>query len=401
MNFLNDLIEKNLNKYGEKTYVSERKDNNWECILYKDFISMVKNIATTLLNLNMSGKKIAILSDNSAKYIACDLAVMSYVGTIVNINTFINENTLRVIVNKVHPDLFVYSSKYKDLLDDLNIANKYDIDTLCSCNSNLNYDLSTSYLDESKCIKTLFTSGTTGDPKAVMLSLKNIKSCIGNFENRLKFCDSDIFYLFLPMCHAYGGIYNALYSFMYGASIYLCGDKKKMFDEILTINPTIVCCVPIIFERIFEKYGENIKSAFGKNIRCLFCAGADFNFGLKKLFKSNFNLIEAYGLSETTSVISEEYLNEKIDKSVGTIYENMTVKIIDADSDGYGEIAVKGDNVFIGYDGDMDIYKKCFTTDGFFKTGDIGKICGNRIFFKNRKNSNNKLANGTFKNRII
>ena len=234
-----------------------------------------------------------------------------------------------------------------------------------------------------------------------MLSLNNIISCIDCFEKRLKFCDCDIFYLFLPMYHAYGGIYNFLYSFMYGASIYLCSDKKKIFDEILTINPTIVCCVPIIFERIYSKYGENVKKVFGKNIRCIFCAGANFDFKLKKIFKSNFNLIEAYGLSETTSVISEEYLNDDIDESVGTIYESIQVKILDADLDGYGEIAVKGDNVFIGYDGDMDIYKQCFTTDGFFKTGDIGKICANKIFYKYRKGTNNKLINGTFKNRII
>ena len=148
MNFLSDMIEKNLNKYSSKPYVFEKEYNSWKSISYKDFIHRVKNIAATLLNLNMLGKKIAILSDNSANYMACDLAVMAYVGTVVNLNTFINENTLRVILNKVHPDLFIYSNKYEYLLNSLNITNKCDIDILCSYNSDFDTGFSFHYLNE-------------------------------------------------------------------------------------------------------------------------------------------------------------------------------------------------------------------------------------------------------------
>ena len=96
--------------------------------------------------------------------------------------------------------------------------------------------------------------------------------------------------------------------------------------------------------------------------------------------------MEAYGLSETTSLISLEYSYNKDDfDSVGTIFENQMVRIDEPDEEGVGEITVKGDNIFIGYYNREDLYKSVFDEFGYFHTGDIGYVKENKLYLVGRK----------------
>lgn len=215
--------------------------------------------------------------------------------------------------------------------------------------------------------------------------------------------ENDSSYLFLPLSHTYGGIYNLLACLYFGMELYLCSDTDKIFEELPMVKPTIFCAVPLIYERVYamlgqevvkeaqvsknEAYIQKIKGMFGGNIKYLFCGGAKYNVEIRKFYKDiGFHILEAYALTETASSLSIEYWNSKSINSVGTIFEDIEVKFIDLDENGHGEILVKGDNVALGYYNNEKETRKVFDKDGYFHTGDIGyQDEDNQLFLVGRK----------------
>ena len=237
---------------------------------------------------------------------------------------------------------------------------------------------------ETSC-KVIFSSGTTGIPKGVMLCQRNMFASWENLLRRAHFDYTDVDYLFLPLNHTYAGICNFLYSVLSGMQIWLCSDTKKIFEEILEVRPTMFCAVPLIYERLYSVCLEknlNPVEVLGGRIRFLFCGGAYMKPEIRKYLKEcGLNLMEAYGLSETSSLISTEYSYSDDDfTSCGKIYEHLDVKISDD-----GEIIVKGDNIFNGYYQDKELTAKCFDKDGYFKTGDLGDIRDGKLYITGRK----------------
>ncbi len=105
-------------------------------------------------------------------------------------------------------------------------------------------------------------------------------------------------------------------------------------------------------------------------------------------------MMNAYALSETSSGFSIDYPGEEDMESVGTVFEDIDVVVLDPDEDGYGELAVKGDNIFIGYFNDEEATKAAFNEDGYFLTGDIGTVRNNKVYLRGRKDSQITLLNG-------
>ena len=171
--------------------------------------------------------------------------------------------------------------------------------------------------------------------------------------------------------------------------IYLCSDKNKIVEELLEVKPTILSTVPIFLEKIYlakRGKGISVKTLLGGRTRIVFCGGAILEPHLREMMaEEGITLLNAYGLSETASLISVEYSDEQEDGSVGTVFENQEVRIDEADENGVGEILVKGENIFIGYYGREDYYRKFFTEDGYFRTGDIGYLDGDKLFLTGRK----------------
>lgn len=218
----------------------------------------------------------------------------------------------------------IYGPEKKDIMEE--VATKYPDLLMISM--------------EDVCCKIVFSSGTTAMPKAVMLSKRNLFSGMESLYKRCPFNEEDVDYLFLPLSHTYGGIYNFLYSMVFGFSIYLCSDIKSLAGELLEVNPTLFCGVPVIFRKIYEGYGNKL----------------------------------AYALSETASTFAIQYPYDPDVKTAGTVAEDIEVKVLEPDENGVGEIVVKGDNVFLGYAKEEALTASVFTEDGFFKTGDLGYL---------------------------
>ena len=185
-----------------------------------------------------------------------------------------------------------------------------------------------------------------------------------------------------------------MYSLVAGYKIYLASSTANIGRELLEVNPTIFCAVPLVFYNLLDAYQDKINMAFGTNIKYLFCGGAAISKETRKIYKDkDLNMMQAYALSETASSLAIAYPYKDDLESSGTIFEDMDVRISNPDNDGIGEIIVKGDAVFIGYT-DKDLTKNVFDEDGYFHTGDLGYIKNNNIYLKGRKKKMLLTSNG-------
>lgn len=261
----------------------------------------------------------------------------------------------------------------------------------------------------------IYTSGTTGKPKGVMLSHKNIVSnvlaSVPRIPRKSGLKNTDTVVLsFLPICHIFERMIYHLYQYN-GFSIYFAESIDKMGENIKEVKPHIMTVVPRLIEKVYDKIYDKGTSAgglkskiflwalgvmkakkgiskpsgfkeiladklvfkkwregLGGNIITLVSGSAALSARLNKMFQNaGIPILEGYGLTETSPVISVNSFERIKVGSVGHPLDNLEVKIL---SD--GEIAVKGPSVFIGYYKNEEMTKEVFTEDGFFKTGDIG-----------------------------
>lgn len=394
------ILESRREIFGKEDYIFEKVNGSFLGKTYGEFVDDVYGFASFLQKEGFGGKKIAIFAGNSYAYMVADAAIMGFVGVSVCISKEWSAESLIELAEQIELDAIVYGDGQKEKVDALRLHfKKIKYIPIATVSGHAPTDgLRTDLIDPSGCSKIIFSSGTTGIPKAVMLSQNNMFACWENLCRRAPLDNSDVDYLFLPLHHAYAGICNFLYSMISGMKIYLCSSNAAMLEELQEVKPTVFCAVPLIFERVYTVCKEkNIdpSQVFGGNIRYMFCGGARFDPKLREFFASHgVDIMNSCGLSETSSLVSLDYPNAQQLASVGRVMENMTLKIDKPDADGVGEILVKGDNVFLGYYGNPAANAKAFDGDGFFHTGDLGRLEGDRLYHCGRIKKVIVLSNG-------
>ncbi|MBP0613070.1 long-chain fatty acid--CoA ligase [Chryseobacterium sp. cx-311] len=286
----------------------------------------------------------------------------------------------------------------------------------------------------------IYTSGTTGKPKGVMLTHLNIVSNVLASDKRiprdkrLDYKDSRVL-SFLPICHIFERM--LFYLFQYnGFSIYFAESIEKMGDNIKEVKPHYMSVVPRLIEKVYDKIYDKGTSAgglkskiflwalgvnknkknigkpsglleviadklvfskwregLGGNIITLVSGSAALSERLNKMFQNaGIPILEGYGLTETSPVISVNSFEKMKIGTVGHVLDNLEVKIQED-----GEITVKGPSVFKGYFKNEQLNSEVFTEDGFFRTGDIGHI-DNEGFLKitDRKKEMFKTSGGKY-----
>lgn len=386
---IDEILRKNYEEY-DHNYIYERIDKEFIPKTYQNFVNDVYEFAAYLQEKDLSYKKIGIYSENNYSYMVADIAIMGFVGISVGISKDWLFDDLEKSINFLELDGLIYSKKMEEVV--LRLKKKFPHMIFISMNEvpkKNKFKLKENLIDPEKCSKIVFSSGTTGRPKAVMLSQKNMFASWENLKKRAPMNKKDKSYLFLPLHHTYGSICNLLYSLITGMSIYISSDTKNIVEELKMIQPTVFCAVPLIFEKIYElsiKHGKDIRDIYGREMTYLFNGGAYLKPVIRKHIKeNNYNLLEAYGLSESSSLVSVEYSNKDDYKSVGTILEHIDLKIKDPNKEAIGEILVKGDNIFLGYYNNEEKTKKVFDEEGYFYTGDLGYIKNKKLYIVGRK----------------
>lgn len=263
----------------------------------------------------------------------------------------------------------------------------------------------------------IYTSGTTGNPKGVMLSHKNLISNVVNVSYIPTFGEEGKALSFLPLCHVYERMLNYLYQYL-GISIYYAESLATITDNIKEIHPDMMCCVPRLLEKIYDKIqatGRKLKGvkrmiffwaaelamkydvqgnnsawymlrlkvadkliyskwreALGGNFKIIVSGGAAIQPRLVRTFRAaGLPIYEGYGLTETSPVIAVTSTDANGIKlgTVGPPLRGVEVKIAED-----GEILARGPNIMMGYYKNPELTASVIDADGWFHTGDIGVI---------------------------
>ena len=406
-NCLNDYLKEDYGKWGDREYLHEMKDGAYVSVTFGEYIEKVCYFADYLISKGYKGKNIGIFSPNSIPWMIFDIAVMNYVGLSVGLSKEWTTDNLIYAIEKCDIVCLFYGKALEDKVTP--VIGKFpgtefvciedEFDNCIEEGRSVSRGLFTlEPRDPDIPAKIVFTSGTTSFPKAVMLSVNNVFSGWRTLGRRVQIVPGDICYLFLPLNHTYGSIYNFIYSLVFGYEIYLACDIQKMAQEMMQIRPTVFSAVPLVYMKLYEgarAFGISLKQIMGGRMRYTFCGGARLAPEIRDRYMAEgFYLMNAYALSETSSGFSIDYPGDEILDSVGTLSEDVDACVKDPDEEGWGELAIKGDNIFKGYYKDEEATRSCFSEDGYFLTGDIGKIVNNHVYVRGRKDTRLTLING-------
>ena len=439
---LKDMLKKSGEKYGKKIAYKIRQENEYKEITHSEVRKMVDGLGTKLIDMGLKDKRIAVIGENRYEWEIAYLSIVCGTGTVVPLDKSLPENELESLIERSKAEAIICSQKYVEILKKTKL--KYiismdlenDNDGIISQKRLISEGIQlvkfgdTSFtnakIDNEKMSIMLFTSGTTSISKAVALSHKNICSNLMDISSILDVNSSDVFLSFLPLHHVFECTVGFLFSLYVGAETVFCDGIRHIPENLAEYKVSVMASVPAIYERLFkiikkhlekqgkveqilkdeEKYKDSsmekkkevfkeIHDLLGGNIKLFISGAASLEPSIEEKFRRlGFNMVQGYGLTETSPVVAIE--NKKYHKtgSIGKCVPSDEVKLLDINKDGIGELAVKGPNVMLEYYENKEATEKVLK-DGWFQTGDLARIDEEGyIFICGRKKSVIVLKNG-------
>ena len=405
-------------KYKENDQIKE--------VTYEQYINDIKALGTALIDLDV--EKVVVIGSNSYKWCTTYLATTTAGKVIVPIDKALTDVEIGNLIRRSEADTIVYEKKYQKAIDEvikqgcnlkhqicMDAESKKDVisyDELLEKGKKLIENGNNKYdnvkINDNEMSIILFTSGTTNEPKGVMLSQNNICSNMTALEKYLKIHTSDTLLSFLPIHHTFECTITFLFGIYNGATVAFCDGLRYIQQNLKEYKVSVFVAVPLVLETMYKKIQKTLKEqgkteliekmtkisngllkchidlrriifkkildSLGGHIRIMLYGAAPMgkdtivgytNFGIEQ--------IQGYGLTETSPVISAETNDRKRPGSIGLVLPNLECKIEDPDKDGIGEITVKGPSVMLGYYNNEKATKEVLK-DGWFSTGDYGYI---------------------------
>ena len=439
---LKDMLKKSGEKYGEKIAYKIRQENGYKEITHNEVRKMVDGLGTKLIDMGLKDKRIAVIGENRYEWEIAYLSIVCGTGTVVPLDKSLPENELESLIERSKAEAIICSQKYVEILkktklkyiismdlekdNDGIISQKRLISEGIQLVKSGNTSFTNAKIDNEKMSIMLFTSGTTSISKAVALSHKNICSNLMDISSILDVNSSDVFLSFLPLHHVFECTVGFLFSLYVGAETVFCDGIRHIPENLAEYKVSVMASVPAIYERLFkiikkhlekqgkveqiledeEKYKDSsmekkkevfkeIHDLLGGNIKLFISGAASLDPSIEEKFRRlGFNMVQGYGLTETSPVVAIG--NKKYHKtgSIGKCVPSDEVKLLDVNKDGIGELAVKGPNVMLEYYENKEATEKVLK-NGWFQTGDLARIDEEGyIFICGRKKSVIVLKNG-------
>lgn len=454
INDLRDMVHSSAELYGDKTsfLVKDKPRGEYRPVTFNQLKADIDHLGTKLIEMGLKDKKVAIIGENSYKWVVTYLAVANGTGVIVPLDKELTGIEIRNLLERAKVDAIVFSGKMKKkLISEIEAAGGIDIKVNMDAKEDeegiLMWDnllaegkalleggdkrFVEAVIDREAMCTLLFTSGTTGMSKGVMLSHKNISANVYNMSKYVKIRTGGGLSV-LPMHHTYEltcHVFTAIYQ---GVFVAICEGLRYIQPNLKESGASVMLGVPIVFEtmhkkvwkqaeasgaadkmkkmmalsrrtkmfnqpKVMRKVFDKIHSSLGGNIDLFIAGGAAINPDVIRDYEAlGIPMIQGYGMTENAPIIAvnKDYYSKA--DSVGMPLPGTEVKIIDQDEEGVGEIIVKGPSVMIGYYDNPEATEEVLK-DGWLYTGDYGRfddegflyLCGRKKFVIVTKNGKN------------
>ncbi|MCL2832689.1 MAG: AMP-binding protein [Treponema sp.] len=417
---LPELFKITVSRHGKRPCFTVFEPNRIS-LNYNESLKIIESVARWLHSKGVGrGDKIAVSGKNSPQWAIAYLGTLFAGATVVPVDYQIKNEEIDLLIKASGAKmLFVDEERYQFFKE-----NSGRLEEIISMKQGLGlyvYDLDGPAAEieqaaEQDLAAILFTSGTTGNPKGVMLTHQNLVSdCFLAQGTPLRLYEYDVFYCILPIHHAYTMLAVFIETISVGAEV-VFGKKMVtsiMLKELKEGNITMLLGVPMLFNKLLAGILRGVKakgalvyglikmlmgvSGFikkvfrvnpGKKIfhavldqaslatvRICICGGGPLAPSVfKKFNQMGIDFVQGYGLTETSPIINLNPIEHYKETSVGLAFPGVDMKILDPDERGVGEVIVKGSMVMKGYYNMPKETEDAFTLDGYFKTGDLGYL---------------------------
>ena len=452
-----DVPYHQVKNYPNATMFATKIAGDWIGTSTQQFLDEVMLVSRGLIALNIQkGDRVSVSANNRVEWNVFDIAVQQIGAILVPLYPTSSESDYSFIINNASVKLIVVSNKELfDKVEKIrsNTPSLSSVFTFDQVEGAINWKAiheQAAKVEESEVtarmaevssadlVTIIYTSGTTGNPKGVMLShsnlLSNVQACIAPIPAK----QGSKVLSFLPVCHVYERMLHYLYMYL-GCSIYFAESMETIGENIREVKPEVFSAVPRLIEKVFDKImakGEDLtgikrklffwavgiaeefdfmgkstwykiklgiarklifkkwKEALGGNVLAIASGSAALQPRLARIFfAAGLPILEGYGLSETSPVVSVNCFVKGVRIGcVGQLIEKVEVKIAED-----GEILVKGPNVMMGYFENKEATDEVFDEDGWFHTGDIGTFQeGKFLKITDRKKEIFKTSGGKY-----
>lgn len=409
-------------------YQKMKPGAEYETVSYRQTLDDVNALGTALIDAGFKGKKIAIIGENSYWWAVSYLAVVCGTGIAVPLDKELSAKDVEGLVAQAEVACAIITDKHAKTFEPLFKSGETSLKLLINIDADEDTELALSWkqfvakgrrlmadgnrefldaqiiTDEMSVL--LFTSGTTGLSKGVMLSQRNLVTDLMVAPTVLKVNDWDIFFSVLPIHHTYECTCGFLMPLYKGAAIAYCEGLKHIAKNLGEVRPTMFLGVPLIMESLYKKIWQNVRkkgkedllrkiikinrktkkvginlgkiffkeilAVFGGRMRIMIVGGAAINPEvLEGIQDFGIQALQGYGLTECAPMAALNPDTAPNSRSVGRPFPGIELRIDNPDDEGTGEICVKGGNVMMGYYNMPEATAEVIR-DGWLHTGDLG-----------------------------
>lgn len=421
---IQDMLLRSAKEYSDKIALEDLTDYPIPKANYKELRDFVIRFGKALNEIGLKQRDhLAVIGENRVQWGITYLTAMTFNMVIVPIDKNLTTNEILNIIHESDAKAIVFSNTFKEMLLEkkssllklkylISMDEEKSDDEVFSMTELINkqnaYVDKLPDIDPTEMAEIIFTSGSLGRAKGVMLSQKNLAANLMAMTSMIRIGPEDRFLSVLPIHHTYECTCGFLCPLYAGASAHYARSLKTVVDDLQKVKATILLGVPLLYDKMFKRIYKGIqedklkskivpplikltniadsigwKSAkkivfselhkrFGGSIRLFIAGGAAPDPKVAKgLREFGFNFVQGYGLTETAPIVALNRLYAFKDNAAGLPLPGVQIKINNPDQDGVGEIFIKGDNVMIGYYKNPKLTQEAFE-NGWFKTGDLG-----------------------------
>ncbi len=402
---ISEMIEFTVNKNAENIAFLTPRDGDLYQLTYYQVLDRIKKLARHLRDLGIGkGDHVAIIGENRPEWGISFFAV-SWIGAVaIPLDARASLSYYKFIMDFSSTKALILSGSFYKEIESISeelksLKHLILMDQMDDITNKYSMGIEKKDIGPNDLLEILFTSGTTGDPKGVMLSHGNIMSNVSDINKVIEYGPTDRAFSILPIHHCYECTAGLISPFSSGMSIFYARGLKprELLEDLKAAKPTIWLNTPLLLEKLYLKIEKELSSQkgfkklitkalpnslIGKKIkqnlglersRLIVSGGAALPAWISDGFKKyGIDVIQGYGLSEASPLISVNPPGKSKSGSIGMIIPSVEVEIRDIDSEGNGEIVARGPNIMKGYYNNQASSDEMLTSDGWLLTGDIG-----------------------------